>query len=121
VPETDVQTVSQVVRRAVALCDPDGQDAIAPELQEVFEDDDRPAPGLGGSLADELRSTVRGLDPEGDSAAAAMAAAVAIFLATQPKGGDDPAHTLREAARIEWGDDPAQNVRDWLADHGTED
>jgi hypothetical protein len=113
--------VSQLVRRAIALVDPDGQDDIAPELALAFEDDDRPAIGLGESLAEELRSTVEGLDPEGDSAPAAMAAAVAAFLATQPQGGPDETATLREAARVAWGDDRPEYVRAWLADHGVDD
>ena len=120
-PDTDVQTVSHLVRRAVALCDPDGRDDATTQLLEAFEDDDRPALGLGDSLAEELRSTVEGLDPEGDSAAAEVAAAVAIFLAAQPEGGDHPVDTLREAARIEWRGEPPPNVRAWLAEHGAGD
>ena len=116
--ETDVPTVFDVVHRAVAMCDPDGQDQTTTELLEAFEDDDRPAPGLGDSLTEELRTTVEGLDPEGDSATAAVAAAVAAFLATKPQGGDDPASTFRVAARIAWGEQPPPRVEDWLAEHG---
>jgi len=116
--ETDVPTVSHVVHEAVAMCDPDGQDDATTELLEAFEDDDRPAPGLGDSLAEELRTTVEGLDPEGDSATAAMAAAVAAFLATKPQGGDDPATTFRVAARIAWGEHPPPNIEEWLEEHG---
>jgi hypothetical protein len=112
--ETDVPTVAEVVRRAVAICDPDGHDDTTTELEEAFEDDDRPAPGLGESLREELRSTARGLDPEGDSAAVAVAAAVAIFLASQPRGGDNEAATIREAVRIEWGNHPPEYVKEWL-------
>jgi hypothetical protein len=119
-PDTDVPTVSDVVRHAVALVDPDGQDDIAPELLLAFEDDDRPAAGEP-DLSEELQSTVQGLDPEGDSPAAAMAAATAVFLATQPDGGPDHAATLREAARVAWHGHPPEHVRRWLADHGVED
>ena len=120
-PETDVQTVSEVVRRAVALVDPDGADPIAPELQLAYEDDDRAATGLGDSLWEELRSTVEGLDPEGTSGAAAVAAAVAVFLSTQPGGGPDDEATIREGVRIAYGGDVPPHVEGWLRDQGIED
>ena len=120
-PETDVLTVSDAVRRAVALVDPDGRDPIAPELLLAYEDDDRPAAGLGDSLREELESTVAGLDPEGDSGAAAVAWAIAFFLATQPEGGDDEAATIREAVRVAWHGHPPEHVRRWLADQGADD
>ena len=119
--ETDVPTVAEVVRRAVALCDPDGHDPAVTELETAFEDDDRSAPGLGDALAEELRTTAEGLDPEGDSGAVEMTAAVASFLATKPQGGDDRVDTLRVAARVAWGDQPPASVRAWLADHGVEE
>jgi hypothetical protein len=120
-PETDVPTVSEVVRRAVAVVDPDGADPIAPELLLAYEDDDRAAPGLGDSLRDELRGTVEGLDPERTSAAAAVAAAVAFFLSTQPAGGADREATIREAVRVVYGGAAPEHVRAWLADQGIED
>jgi hypothetical protein len=116
--ETDTPTVSEVVRRAVALCDPEGEDPTVSEFELAFEDDDRVATGLGDELAQELRTTAEGLDPEGDSGAVEMAAAVAAFLATKPQGGDDRVHTLRVAAHVAWGDEPPPKVRAWLAEQG---
>jgi hypothetical protein len=122
VPESiEALSVSDVVRRSVAIVDPDGADAIAPELLVAFEDDDRAAVGLGVSLWDELRTTAAGLDPEGTSGATAVAAAVAFFLSTQPEGGPDDAATIREAARVAWHGDPPAHVGAWLADQGLED
>ena len=120
-PETDVQTVSQLVRRAVALVDPDGADPIAPELLLAYEDDDRAAPGLGDSLRDELRGTVEGLDPDRTSGAAAVAAAVAFFLSTQPAGGADGDATIREAVRVAYRGEAPEHVRAWLAAQGIDD
>ena len=121
-PESiETVTVSDVVRRAVAIADPEGADAIAPELVLAYEDDDRAAVGLGGSLWDELRSTVAGLDPEESSGAAAVAAATAFFLASQPEGGADDATTMREAARVAWQGDPPDHVRAWLSGQGLDD
>jgi len=121
-PESiETVTVSDVVRRAVALVDPEGHDDIAPELLIAYEDDDRAAVGLGGDLWEELRSTVKGLDPEGESGAAAVAAATAFFLATQPEGGPDDAATIREGVRVAWNGNPPDHVAAWLRDHGVDD
>jgi hypothetical protein len=121
-PESiDALSVSDVVRRAVAIVDPNGHDAIAPELLIAYEDDDRAAVGLGASLWDELRTTVEGLDPEGTSGAAAVAGAVAFFLSTQPEGGPDDAATIREAVRVAWHGAPPEHVSAWLAGQGLED
>ena len=113
-------TVSSVVQRAVALCDPQGTDEACSQLLLAYEDDDRPAVGLTETLAEELRTTVDGLDPEHDSAAAEVAAAVATFLASDPHGGSDGDTTVREAARIAWGGSPPQHVADWLAAQGVD-
>ena len=112
-------TVADLVREAVALCDPKGSDEAASQLLMAFEDDDRPAVGLE-TLAEELRTTVDGLDPEHDSAAAEVAAAVAAYLATEPHGGPDREATLRVAARIAWNGTPPEHVDRWLAAQGVE-
>ncbi|MDQ3933609.1 MAG: hypothetical protein M3340_03145 [Actinomycetota bacterium] len=113
-------TVAKVVQRAVALVDPAGTDEACSQLLMAFEDDDRPALGLGDPLAEELRTTVEGLDPEHDSAAAEVAAAVAAFLAGDPAGGHDRETTIREAVRIAWGGTPPGEVEAWLAAQGVE-
>jgi hypothetical protein len=113
-------TVASVVKRAVALCDPEGTDDACTQLLLAYEDDDRPAVGLVDTLREELDSTVEGLDPEHDSAAAEVAAAVAHFLASKPTGGSDDEATIREAVRVHWGDDVPENVRDWLDAQGVE-
>lgn len=113
-------TVAQVVHEAVTLCDPDGTDEACTQLLLAFEDDDRVAVGLGGTLVEELRTSVDGLDPEHDSAAAEVAAAVASYLATKPGGGSSDEATIREAARVTWSGDPPPHVGDWLADQGVD-
>ncbi len=120
--ENDITTVTvaQVVHEAVALCDPDGTDEACSQLLLAFEDDDRAAVGLGDTLAEELRTSVEGLDPEHDSAAAEVAAAVAAFLATDPAGGNDREATIREAVRIAWGETPPEHVDAWLSAQGVE-
>lgn len=113
-------TVSSLVQRAVALCDPQGTDDACTQLLLAYEDDDRPAVGLVDTLAEELASTVDGLDPEHDSAAAEVAAAVATFLASDPHGGSDDEATIREAVRIRWSGSPPQHVDDWLVAQGVD-
>ena len=120
--ENDVSTVTvaQLVHQGVALCDPGGADEAASQLLLAFEDDDRPAAGLGDGFREELRTTVGGLDPEHASGAASMAAAVAFYLSTKPAGGSDGDATIREAARVTWGDSPPEHVSGWLAAQGVE-
>lgn len=113
-------TVASVVHRAVALCDPDGADEACTQLLLAYEDDDRPAVGLGDGLRDELDSTVEGLDPEHDSAAAEVAAAVAFYLSTKPTGGSSDEATIREGARVRWRDEIPPHVGDWLSAQGVE-
>ncbi|HEX8067194.1 MAG TPA: hypothetical protein VF520_11780 [Thermoleophilaceae bacterium] len=118
--EKRIPTVAQVVHRAVVIADPDGTDPATAQLLAAFEDDDRAAPGLSHSLAEELRTTVEGLDPEGDSAAAEVAAAVAAFLATDPSAEGEPRETIRVAARIAWGEFAPDHVARWLAARGVD-
>jgi hypothetical protein len=59
-----IPTISEVVREATAICDPEGTDTATIGLFESFEDDDRPTTAAE-DLQGELLSTVRGIDPEG--------------------------------------------------------
>jgi hypothetical protein len=121
-PESiETVTVSDAVRRAVALVDPGGHDDIARDLLIAYEDDDRAVVGVGEGLWEELRTTVQGLDPEGDTGAAAVAAAAAFFLSTHPEGGADDAATIREGVRVAWKGHPPDQVAAWLEAHGIED
>jgi hypothetical protein len=116
---TDTPTLSEVVHEAVGLTDPDGHDDAIAALLAAFEDDDRPARGVE-DVAEVLGSTARGIDPEDDSPAVRVAAAVAAFLATSPEGGDDRASTLRVAVRTAYGDDVPAPVLEWLREDGVE-
>jgi hypothetical protein len=115
--QTDTPTVFEVVHEAAGMTDPDGHDDAIASLLRAFEDDDRPARGVE-DIADVLGSTVRGVDPEGDSPGARVTAAVATFLATSPEGGDDRESTIRVAVRTAYGDEVPEPVVDWLRDEG---
>jgi hypothetical protein len=112
-------TVSEVVREAAALCDPDGTETAVTALFESFEDDDRPATA-SEDLAGELLETVHAIDPEGDDPAAAATAAAATWLATNPSQRDDGDHVLREGARLVFEGSPPEPVAEWLAARGVE-
>ena len=112
-----IPTVSEAVRDACAICDPEGADTVVTALFEAFEDDDRPATA-SEDLGGELLETVRGIDPDGLSGAAQMAAAAAVWLATNPSRADDHEHVLREGARLVFSRQPPAAADAWLAERG---
>lgn len=112
-----VPTVSEIVREATAIVDPEGADTAVLGLFESFEDDDRPATAAE-DLRGELLSSVRGIDPEGDDPAALAAAAAAFWLATNPGQADNGDHVLREGVRLVFEGDPPETVEEWLATRG---
>ena len=114
-----IPTISEVVREATAICDPEGTDTAVIGLFESFEDDDRPTTAAE-DLRGELLSTVRGIDPEGDNPAALAAAAAAFWLATNPSQADNGDHVLREGARLIFEGSPPEPVSEWLAARGVE-
>src|SRR3982751_3421059 len=109
-----IPTISEVVREAAAICDPEGTDTAVTGLFESFEDDDRPTTAAE-DLQGELLSTVRGIDPEGDNPAALAAAAAAVWLATNPSQADNGDHVLREGTRLVFEGNPPESLVEWLA------
>ena len=59
-----IPTVSEVVREATAITDPEGIETAATALYDGFEDDDRPVTAAE-RLSGELLSTVRAHRPRG--------------------------------------------------------
>jgi len=114
---TQIPTVAEVITKAAAICDPEGDDAAARGLIDSFEDDDRPVTAVE-DLAGELTSVERGIDPDQDTPAAQMTVAAAVWLSTNPDQEHEGEHVLREAARLYFHADPPQDVADWLADRG---
>jgi hypothetical protein len=108
-----IPTVSEVVRDAAVLCDPDAHETAVTALVEGFVDDDRPATA-SEDLLGELLETVRAID--GDDGAAIATAAVAAWLATNPGQAHAGDHALREAVRLAFGDEPPEPLVDWLED-----
>lgn len=114
--------MSEVVREATAIADPDGVETAATALYDGFEDDDRPvtaAPHLTG----ELLSTLRAIDPEEDEPAAWAAVAGAVWLAMHPSltgEGDRGDLVLREGVRLVFNGKPPGSLGRWLGERGVE-
>jgi hypothetical protein len=114
-----VPTVSEVVREAAAICDPERSATAVTALFECFEDDDRPTTAVE-DLRGELLKTVGGIDPEADEPAAAAAAAAAVWLATNPGQSGNGEHVLREGIRLVYGGQPPEHLSRWLEGRGVE-
>jgi len=111
-------TVFEVVHRAVAVCDPDGDDELIADLLAAYEDRDEPVTALDerDRTFFETAERVAGVLP---SAGVEMAAAVATYLAfRRDEITDDDDALLRLAARAEYGDNPPAAIRGWLQDAG---
>jgi hypothetical protein len=111
-------TVADVVHRAVAVCDPDGDDELIAEFLLAYEDRDEPVIALDErdrtffETAERLEGTLPGAGVE-------MAAAVATYLAFRRDEVDgDDADLLRLAARAEYGKHPPEEIAAWLQDAG---
>ena len=114
----ETPTVFEVVQRAVAVCDPDGDDELIADLLATYEDRDEPVTALDerDRTFFETAERVAGVLP---SAGVEMAAAVATYLAfRRDEISDDDDDLLRLAARAEYGDNPPAELRDWLRDAG---
>jgi len=112
-------TVSEVVREAAAICDPDGVETAVTALLTSYEDDDRPATATE-DLGGELMETVQGADPEGSSPVAQAAVAAAVWLATNPRQAGNGDHVLREGTRLLFSGSPPEPVSEWLLARGVE-
>jgi hypothetical protein len=113
-----IPTVSEAVREAAAICDPNGDDAAVRGLIDSFEDDDRPVTAVG-DFEETLASVERGIDPDQDTPAAQMTVAAAIWLSTNPdQEHHHREHVLREASRLYFHDEPPPDVAEWLREAG---
>jgi len=108
-------SVSDVVRRAVEICDPDDVDQTLGRLEEQFEDDDEPVTAVE-NLEERLAIALEGTDSEGDNPAVAVASAVVLYLGANPRDLDrDPEHVIRRAVEAQWHSDVPEFVEGWLA------
>ena len=107
-------TVSDLVRRAAAIVDPDGDDPAVVELVMRFEDDDEPVRGVLDQLEERL---AWGAD---EDPPIVMAQALVLYLAHRVDEFDDDAdELLRLAARAEFDGHPPEPVTAWLRERSS--
>jgi hypothetical protein len=111
-------TLSEVVHKAVEICDGGGGSRANDALDELlmkFQDDDEPISAI--DLEERLDRTIGVADD--DDPAFKMARAVIEYLAfRRDELGEDPARLLRLAARAEFDGHPPPDVERWLGDRG---
>ena len=113
-------TLSQVVHRAVEVCDPAGTDADLADFFLRFEDADEPVSAIE-DIEQRMAEAAGALDPQQDSPALQVAAAVVVYLAhRRDEVEDDPEQILRMAVRAEYDGNPPENVASWLDQVGLE-
>jgi hypothetical protein len=117
--EPEPVTLAEVVRRAVTVADPDGDEGLE-DLLERFEDDDEPLGATTAEIAEQrIAEAVGALDPQAEDPAVQMAGALATYLAhRRDELGDEPGDLLTLAARAAYGGDPPEPVRAWLDARG---
>ena len=108
-------SVSDLVRRATAIVDPNGDDAAVVELAERFGDDDEPVRQVLDTLEERL---AWGAD---EDPPVVMAQAIVLYLGHRlDEVEDDDADLLRLAARAEFDGRPPERVTAWLSERGVE-
>ena len=111
-------TLSQVVHRAVEVCDPSGTDTDLADFLVRFEDADEPVAALE-DVEQRMAEAAGALDPEGEIPSVQMAAAVATYLSfRRDEVDEEPDELLRLAARAEFNGSPPPAVASWLEEQG---
>jgi hypothetical protein len=106
-------TLADLVRRAVAIVDPPGEDPAVEEFAVRHEDADQPVRGMLDGLQERV---LWGAD---EDPPIVMAQAVTLYLAHRlDEVENTPEHILLHAARSEFDGNPPETVKTWLADQG---
>jgi hypothetical protein len=113
-------TLAEVVHRAVEVVDPDGTDPDVADLLLRFEDADEPVTAVA-DVEQRVAEGAGAIDPQQESGAIQVAAAVATYLAfRRDEVDEDPDETVRLAVRAEYDGKPPEPVVDWLTLNGLE-
>ncbi len=101
-------TLSELVRRAVGIVDPDDEDGVVGDFELRFEDAAEPVTGI-----DNLEERIAfGAD---EDPAVVVAQAVVLYLAHRRDAvDDDDDDIVRLALDSEFKGNPPQSVTDWL-------
>jgi hypothetical protein len=114
--ERQTPTVSELVRRAVEVCDPAGEDPDLTRLQTQLEDDDTPITAVQ-NLEERLAIAAEGADYEVENPRVSVATAIVLYLAAHGGREDydrNPDELIRLAVRGQWHGHPPEYVADWL-------
>ena len=113
-------TLSQIVRRACDVVDPDDADSAVGAFERAFEDADEPVRALD-DVENRVASVLQNLDPAVASGTLSMLGALTTYLSYRRDAVDeDDATLLRLATRAEWSGEPPGAVREWLDARGVE-
>jgi len=111
-------TLSEVVRRAVEICEPDGLSGDMERFMLEFEDRDEPISSvedLPGEMNTALERGAEGVIDPG----LRMAAAITTYLGfRRDQITDDDVEIMRLAARAEWEGHVPDDVARWLGEQG---
>jgi hypothetical protein len=108
-------TLAALVRRAVAIVDPPGDDPAVEEFAVRHEDADQPVRGMLDGLEERI---LWGAD---EDPPIVMAQAVTLYLAHRlDEVENTPEQILLHAARAEFDGHPPERVSAWLADQGVD-
>ena len=111
-------SLSEVVRRAVEICEPDGLSGDMERFMLEFEDRDEPiraVEDLPGEMNAALERGAEGVIDPG----LRMAAAVTTYLGfRRDEISDDDVEIMRLAARAEWHGRVPDDVARWLQEQG---
>jgi hypothetical protein len=111
-------TLSQIVRRACEIVDPDDSDPVVGEFERIFEDEDQPVTALT-DLESRVANVLQTLDPAVASGTLSVLGALTTYLAyRRDELRADDETLLRLAARAEWSGDIPEVARDWLDARG---
>jgi hypothetical protein len=104
--------LSDLVRRAVEVVDPEDGDAVLGDFLVRFEDADEPVTSI-----ENLEERI-GFGADEDPTIL-MAQAVVLYLAhRRDEVDDEPEDILALAARAEWQGNPPEAIQDWLGQRG---
>jgi hypothetical protein len=111
-------TLSQVVRRAVEIVDPDDDDPQAGDFERAFEDADEPVRAVD-DVDRRVIAVQSELDPLVTSGSLSMAGAITRYLSyRRDELNADDEKLIRLAVRAEWKNHPPDVVARWLAGRG---
>jgi hypothetical protein len=111
-------TLSEVVRRAVEICEPNGLSGDMERFMLEFEDRDEPISSVEDLPAEMNAALERGAEGVVDPGLR-MAAAVTTYLGfRRDEISDDDVEILRLAVRSEFHGQPPGDVAAWLQERG---